>query len=91
MSAPARLPHPIELVRLNRLGPDFGYASVRLPDVMLNNITVRKSEDGSLTFTPPSTPDKHGRPWPAYNLQPGTREVVEAAIAEVWARSEGRS
>ena len=93
MSAPVRLPHSIEVVRVNRISADFGYASVRLPEVMLNNITVRMREDGALTFTPPSTPDRHGRPWPCFVLQPRTKEAIEAAIAALWARTrpEGRS
>jgi hypothetical protein len=88
MSVPARLPHPIETVRLHRIGADFAFASVRLPGVMLNGLQVRVQPDGELRITPPSTPDKSGRMWPCFTLQPGVREAVEASIAVVWARSE---
>ena len=90
MSGPEqRLPAPVELVRLNRINAEFGFAAVRLPGVMLHGIAVRQAPDGDLRITCPSTADRTGKRWPSFSLQPGTREAVETAIRACWDRTAG--
>jgi hypothetical protein len=91
MSAPARLPLPqgIETVRLRKIAPDFAYCDVRLPAVHLLNLNVKRLASGGFRISPPSAPDREGKPWPSYHLQPGTKEAVEAAICAVWEQSGG--
>ena len=85
MNAPTSvLPHPVELIRMRRISPDFAYADVRLPGVHLRNIAVALQRNGTLLITPPSTTGRDGRLWACYSLQPGVREAVEAAITQSW-------
>lgn len=79
----------IERITLRRLSPRFGFADVRLPDVNLHDMRVELRNDGTLSIRAPARTDQHGREWPAYHLQPGTREAIECAIAAVWARAAG--
>jgi hypothetical protein len=82
----APLPDGIEMIRLRKITATFGFAEVRLRGVMLHNLKVEKTFQG-LRISPPTTPDKDGKPWPSYVLQPGTREIVEAAVRQAWERS----
>jgi hypothetical protein len=84
-----KLPPPVELCRIRRVSPTLGFASVRLPGVLLNSLQIQVQYDGGLRISPPSTADRNGVPWPCYSLQPGTKEIVEMAIAAVWAQAEG--
>ncbi len=81
-------PRPlVERVSLRRVSPGLGFVDVRLPAVHLCSLRVEQQRDGTLAITPPTQADRNGRPWPLYALQPGTREAVEAAVRDVWARS----
>ena len=86
MSAGALLPHPVEPIRLHRVSPTFAFADVR-SGVHLRSIGVGQQPSGALRITPPSTTGRDGRLWPCFALQPGTREAVDAAIAQVWEAS----
>jgi hypothetical protein len=84
--APSALP-VAEFIRLRRVSPTLGFASVRLPGVLLNDLRVEQHETGALTIQPPQRKDRHGRLWQHYTLQPGTREAVEREIGALWAAS----
>jgi hypothetical protein len=75
----------VERVRLVRVSPVFGFADIRLPAVNLHDLRIEVDHRGELRFTPPVRNDARGRAWPAYSLQPGTREEIHAAIAALWA------
>ncbi|MBV8093129.1 MAG: hypothetical protein JO110_07820 [Acetobacteraceae bacterium] len=79
----------LERITLRRVSPTFGFADVRLPGVNLCGLRVERRRDGPLIIRPPEQIDREGRSWPTYSLQPGTREAVEAAIKDLWARSGG--
>jgi len=74
-----------ERVTLRRVSADFAFADVRLPDVNLCGLRVERTPWG-ITITPPVVTGRDGRVWPAYRLQPGTREAIESAIRELWLR-----
>lgn len=77
----------VERILLRRVNATFGIADIRLAAVNLHGLRVRERPDGSLDVTPPVETDRKGRTWPAYHLQPGVREAIEAEIAAIWARS----
>ena len=78
----------LERILLRRVAPDLAFADVRLRGANLMNLRVQRRADGKLRFTPPCTTDKENRRYPAYALQPGAREQIEAAIGELWARAD---
>jgi hypothetical protein len=82
------LPPPVEFCRIRRLSSTFGFASVRLPQVLLHGLRIQVRHDGALRITPPTTADRNGMPWPCYCLQPKTKEAVERAIEALWAQIE---
>jgi hypothetical protein len=84
--ASAALP-VVEFVRLRRVSPTLGFATVRLPGVLLNDLRVEQRESGALTIQPPRRKDRHGRVWQHFALQPGLREAVEREIGALWAAS----
>ncbi len=77
----------VERITLRHVSPDFAFATVRLADVHLNGIKIKKSADGTLQMTMPTEKGRDGREWPVFALQPHAREAVEAAIREIWERS----
>ncbi len=77
----------IERVRLRRTSRRTGYAEVRLSQVNLHGLRVEEQSDGRLVIRAPERHDANGRSWPAYALQPHTREAIEREVAILWARS----
>jgi hypothetical protein len=63
--ATAALP-VVEFVRLRRVSPTLGFATVRLPGVLLNDLRVEQRDTGALTIQPPRRKDRHGRVWQHY-------------------------
>ena len=86
LEAPAARP-VAEFIRLRRVTPTLGFATVRLPGVLLNDLRIEQRETGALIIQPPQRTDQHGRTWQHYALQPGTREAVEREIGALWAAS----
>jgi hypothetical protein len=82
--APSSLPIA-EFIRLRRVSPTLGFATVRLPGALLIDLRVEQQETGALTIQPPQRKDRHGRLWQHY--APGTREAVECEIGALWAAS----
>ena len=102
MNAPTSvLPHPVELIRMRRISPDFAYADVRLPGVHLRNIAVPLQRNGTLSITPPSATGRDGRLWACtrYSQASGRRSrprspscgrpADEATIEADWLRRQG--
>jgi len=79
---------PVERISLRRVSRLYGFADVRLPGVHLRNMRVEPRADGRLSVSPPMIPCGGGRTMPAYAVQPGEREAIEAAIAEAWQATE---
>jgi hypothetical protein len=77
----------VERVTLRRVSARSGVASVRLPAVNLHDLAVEQRGDGSLRVTPPKYVGRLGVHRHCFDLQPGAREAVEAAIAGAWAES----
>jgi hypothetical protein len=80
----------VEMINLKIIRPDFAIASVRLREVHLRNLTVKKLPDGRLLVRPPKILSRNGEVdyGPAFQLQPGVRETIEVALADLWARAE---
>ena len=78
-----------ERISLRRISPTFGFAEVPLPGVNPCGLRVEQGPDRLLVISLPAQVDRQGRTLPIYSLQPGTREAIEAAISDLWARSEG--
>jgi hypothetical protein len=77
----------IERVTLRIVSPNFGFASIRLPGVLLSGIEARRDGFGRVTLTCPSKPDRTGQPRSLFTLQPGTAEAAAEAVAEAWANA----
>ncbi len=74
----------VERVRLIRVSASFGFAEVRLAAVNLAGLRVELNGRGDLRLVPPTIQANQGQPRPAYALQPGAAEEIQAAIAELW-------
>ncbi len=77
-------PALVQRVRLVRVSPTLAFAEVRLDAVNLTGLRVELGGCGELRLTPPMLQGRQGQPRPAYALQPGAAEAIQAAIAELW-------
>lgn len=78
----------VERISLRRVSRHTAFADVRLPGVHLRNMKVEECAGGRLSVSPPMISCGGGRTMPAYAVQPGEREAIEAAIAEAWQATE---
>ena len=78
----------VEMIRLRVIGPDVGFADVRLTDVHLRNLRVRRGLDGKLTITPPRILSRNGEHdyGLAFAIQPAALPAIERAIRDIWSR-----
>lgn len=80
----------VERISLRRVSPLTGFCDVRLPDVHLRGLWVEECAGGRLSVSAPMIPCGYGRTMPAYAVQPGAREAIEAAVAKAWRATEAR-
>lgn len=79
---------PVERISLRRISRLTGFCDVRLPDVHLRNLKIEECAGGRLSVSPPMIPCGGGRTMPAFAVQPGAREAIEAAVAAAWRATE---